>query len=182
MLCQECRKRPATVKVTTIVDGQKREVHLCDECAAVRGELEFGEGGQISLGDMLAALLHHGGLLSQHKEQHADLKCAGCGLTLSQFAKSGKVGCSECFRCFEEQLKPVLRHIHGSTRHMGRMPKRAGGMLRVQREISSLRRQLAGCVQAERFEEAARLRDRIRELEESAQELEDDPRREVLPE
>jgi len=169
MLCQECRKRPATVKVTTIVDGQKREVHLCDECAAVRGELEFGSGASLSLGDMLAALLHHSGLLSHQPEERSDVKCDTCGLSFSQFAKSGKLGCGDCFRQFESQLKPVLRHIHGSARHMGRMPKRAGGLLRVQREIGNLRRELANCVQSERFEQAAQLRDRIRELEEQVQ-------------
>jgi protein arginine kinase activator len=169
MLCQECRKRPATVKVTTIVGDQKREVHLCDECAAIRGEVEFGAGAKISLGDMLAALLHHTGLLGQEGAHPASeaAKCPECGLTFAQFAKTGRLGCGECFKAFEDQLKPVLRHIHGSTRHAGRMPRRAGGALRLQREVANLRRELAAAVQAEQFERAAQLRDRIRSLEDA---------------
>jgi protein arginine kinase activator len=165
MLCQECRLRPASVKVTTIAGGQKREVHLCDSCAQTHGELEFGGEAKISIGEMLAALLHQQGLLKQPGGSFPEPKCDNCGLGYDLFTKTGKLGCSECFGRFDQQLKQVLRHIHGSARHVGRMPKRAGGTLRLKRQIQGLRDELATCVQAEQFERAAQLRDRIRQLE-----------------
>lgn len=167
MLCQECRLRPASVKVTTILGGQKREVHLCDSCAQTRGELEFGGEAKISIGEMLAALLHQQGLRRSAPGDAPEIKCDNCGLSYDQFTKTGKLGCSACFSRFDEQLRQVLKHIHGSTRHVGRMPRRAGGALRLKRRIQSLRDELAACVKAEQFERAAQLRDQIRELEET---------------
>ena len=131
MLCQECRRRPATVKITTIAEGQKHEMHLCGECANSRGELEFGGGAtQVSLGELLAALLHKG-LLKPAAESGDGPRCANCGLTYERFTQAGKLGCSECYTAFEAQLRGVLRHIHGSTRHTGRSPKRGGGTLQT---------------------------------------------------
>ena len=166
MLCQDCRRRPATVKITTIIDHQKTELHLCEECARKRGEVEFGSEGQVSLGEMLAAFLHHQGVVRPPKPGEPEpTPCPGCGMTYEQLVHTGKLGCSECFRHFEPQVETILRHVHGSTHHIGRMPKRAGGPLRAEHRINRLKRELASCVQAEHFERAAQLRDEIRELE-----------------
>ena len=165
MLCQECRQRQANVKVTTIVENQRRELHLCDECASTRGELRFASEAQASLGEMLAALLHKGLIKQASRGGGGEAACPTCGLDYDEFTRHGKLGCSQCFEAFEEQLKGVLRHVHGSSRHVGRAPKRGGGAMRLRREISSLRGELTRCVQAEQFEQAAKLRDRISSLE-----------------
>jgi protein arginine kinase activator len=166
MLCQECRVRPATVKITTIAGQTKEELHLCEECARKRGEVEFGGEGQISLGEMLAAFLHQQGVVKPAtSEEPGPGPCPACGLTYERLARTGKLGCSECFTHFGPQLRSILRHVHGSARHVGRMPKRGGGPLRIQHDISRLKRDLAACVQAEDFERAAQLRDEIRQLE-----------------
>jgi protein arginine kinase activator len=168
MLCQECRRRPATVRMTTIVDGQRSDVHLCEECARTRGELEFGGEAKISLGDMLAALLHQHGVVQPPgagEGQEGAAKCGTCGFSYEMFVKTGKLGCGACFAAFEPQMRQVLRHVHGSTRHVGRMPRRTGGQLRREREMRGLRQELSQCVQREQFERAAEIRDRIRQLE-----------------
>jgi len=166
MLCQECRRRQASVKITTIVNNQKAEVHLCQECASTRGELEFGGEAGISLGGMLAALLHHQGLLKQATESdQLSPRCPNCGLSYERFTKQGKLGCSECFGEFERQLRGVLRHVHGSTKHVGRSPRRAGGTMRLERQVANLRAQLGKAVEAEDFERAAEIRDQLRQLE-----------------
>jgi protein arginine kinase activator len=164
------------VKITTILGGQKREVHLCEACAQTRGEIEFGGEAKISIGDMLAALLHQHGLLKQAGGEQAEIKCDNCGLSYDAFTKMGKLGCSECFARFDDQLRHVLRHIHGSARHVGRTPKRAGGAVRLKRQIQGLRDELAACVKAEQFEKAAQLRDQIRELEAAGGAKTDEPK------
>jgi protein arginine kinase activator len=154
------------VKITTIVDHQKTELHLCEECARKRGEVEFGGEGQVSLGEMLAAFLHHQGIVRPPKPgEPGPAPCPACGMTYEQLVHTGKLGCSECFRHFEPQVETILRHVHGSTRHVGRLPKRAGGPLRAEHRIHRLKRELSACVAAENFERAAQLRDEIRGLE-----------------
>ncbi|MBD4938639.1 protein-arginine kinase activator protein McsA, partial [Xanthomonas citri pv. citri] len=33
MICQECHERPATFHFTKVVNGEKIEVHICEQCA-----------------------------------------------------------------------------------------------------------------------------------------------------
>ena len=56
MLCQRCRKNQATVKVTTVINGQKTETHLCEDCARKAGEMNFMDPG-LTIQQLLANLL-----------------------------------------------------------------------------------------------------------------------------
>jgi len=94
------------------------------------------------------------------------LKCANCGLTYQDFRRIGRLGCSECYRVFKDSLEVLLKRIHGSTQHLGRSPAKAVAAPPQKRsEIELLRAKLQRAVGLEEFEEAARLRDKIRALE-----------------
>ncbi len=166
MLCQECRKRPATVHITRIVNGKKTEMDLCEQCAREKGEFEFFAEPQFPIQSFLAGLLGQG-LGSQPAIQPAapQARCDTCGLTYEDFARSGRLGCSHCYEHFGERLEPVLRRVHGATQHGGKVPARTGGVAQVRRNLRELREALARAVQAEDFEKAAKLRDEIRQLE-----------------
>lgn len=163
MLCEECKKRPATVHFTKIVNGKKMEKHLCKECAQKFGEfgIKFDEDFSISnlLGKFFETSEPSIGL-----EISDDEKCSFCGMTYREFSKRGKFGCSQCYSTFTNRIENVLKRIHGSSYHTGKVPKRAGGKLRLKKEIMALKQQLQKAVEEEAFEKAAELRDRIREL------------------
>jgi protein arginine kinase activator len=59
----------------------------------------------------------------------------------------------------------LLRRLHGGSRHAGKVPRRGGSGIRRQNEMKSLKAEMQELVRREAFEEAAALRDRIRELE-----------------
>ena len=40
MICEVCRKNAATVHVTKVVNNVRTELHLCQQCARERGELQ----------------------------------------------------------------------------------------------------------------------------------------------
>jgi protein arginine kinase activator len=92
-------------------------------------------------------------------------RCENCGLTYSQFAQGGKLGCSNCYEVFKDKLNPLIRRIHSSERHKGKVPARTGGKLRLIKEIESLKTELGNLVKNEEFEKAAEVRDRIKDLE-----------------
>ena len=170
MLCQSCRKRPATVKVTTIINNQKRETHLCEACAREHQGADLGIGPEFSLQSLLTGLLKHEmapWAPSTTSRPTEELKCKECGLTYQEFAHTGLLGCKECYHQFKEKLEPLVRRIHGANQHQGKLPKRAGKSLRAQRELTSLRQEMQRLVQQEQFEEAAELRDRIKQLEQN---------------
>ncbi|NLM45688.1 MAG: hypothetical protein GX200_02660 [Firmicutes bacterium] len=171
MLCENCKERQATVHLTKIINDEKYVQHLCEKCAREKGEFDF-EFPSFSLQNLLSGLMN---LDAQPAGQvmgfaAQKLQCDNCGLTYAQFGQLGRFGCSRCYDAFGERLVPLLRRIHGSTQHLGKIPRRAGGTLKLRRSIEELRQKLQEAVAREEFEQAAKLRDQIRELEEQARE------------
>jgi protein arginine kinase activator len=75
------------------------------------------------------------------------------------------LGCDECYKAFADKLEPLIKRVQGFDRHTGKVLKRASGPLRLKKEIEQLKNSLQQALVEEAYEEAARLRDLIRELE-----------------
>lgn len=161
MLCDICGKNKATVHLTEIVDNEMSELHLCEECArekSVQMEQHFG------LSDLLAGLADFGSALETTATRGK--KCPNCGLSYADFKKIGRLGCSECYSVFKEFLAPLLKRIHGSTQHLGKTPVEAANKVsRLTSKLEDLKVRLQKAIELEEFEEAAKLRDKIRGLE-----------------
>ena len=167
MECQECHIRPATLHFTKIVNGNKTEVHLCEECAREKGEGFVGSNA-FSIHNLLSGLLNFEQPMENQgtQQNQQTLQCPKCGLTYHEFAKIGKFGCDECYHAFNDKLNPILRKVHsGNTTHIGKIPKRIGKDISARRRVSDLKSQLQRHIEKEEFEEAAKVRDMIRELE-----------------
>ncbi|WP_150275504.1 UvrB/UvrC motif-containing protein [Paenibacillus tepidiphilus] len=168
MQCQECGVRPATLHFTKIVNGEKTEFHICESCAREKGELIPGTAGGFSIHSLLSGLLDLEGA-GKGKAAAATnaqgLHCEKCGMTYSQFSKLGRFGCSSCYKYFDNALDPLFRRVHGSTSHVGKLPKRAGAQIVFKRQIDELKQELQQSIVEEEFETAAQLRDQIRKLE-----------------
>jgi protein arginine kinase activator len=168
MQCQECGVKPATLHFTKIVNGEKTEFHICESCAREKGELIPGTAGGFSIHSLLSGLLD---LEGAGKEKSAatkttqSLQCENCGMTYSQFSKLGRFGCSSCYKYFNSALDPLFKRVHGSTSHVGKIPKRAGAQIVFKRQIDELKQELQQSITQEEFEKAAELRDQIRKLE-----------------
>ncbi|QOS98599.1 UvrB/UvrC motif-containing protein [Brevibacterium sp. JNUCC-42] len=171
MNCEECGKRPATLHLTKIVNGEKSETHICEQCAKDKGKY-FSGLGNFGLNNLLAGLLNfdpmNKGTNSQQVSQNTTsppTRCETCGLTYTQFSKSGRFGCSDCYNHFGTKLDPLFRRIHGNTQHMGKVPERTGGQLKIKKDLQQLKIALQQHIATEEFEKAAEIRDRIRALE-----------------
>lgn len=163
MLCEDCGKNQATVHFTKIINGKVIELHLCESCAAKHKEFEINPS--FSFHKFLTGLLDNmqEGQVPISFEQ--EIKCDSCGMTYDRFKQIGKFGCSNCYESFRKKLTLLFRQIHGHDTHVGKVPKRAGGKLSVRREIERLKSELDAKVQAEEFEQAAVIRDKIKELQ-----------------
>ena len=162
MLCNICHKNPATVHLTEIVDGQMSELHLCEECAREKSqamEQQFG------LSDLLAGMADFDKPKSETSAMVRAVKCPNCGLTYVDFKKIGKLGCGECYDAFRKYLGPLLKRIHGSTQHTGKSPLKVTKVLKKRMDIQELHNRLNKAIETEAFEEAAKIRDQIKELE-----------------
>jgi len=157
MTCELCGKEVATVYYTEIVGGKMVELHLCESCAKTKGLSKELMKSSFSLADLLAGMAEELG----EKEETAGLTCSACGLSYPEFRKAGKLGCAACYQTFRQNLLPLLRRIHGSTHHTGKVVAGVEGNLKTKREVANLKKKLRSAIEMEAFEEAAKLRDQI---------------------
>lgn len=161
MLCSQCQSKPATVHVETVVNGQATALNLCQACAQ-KGASAAGAVNFPSLSPILSALL---GLLSQWNPPSSGV-CPRCRWTLAHFRRTGKMGCPDCYTYFHAAARKILVDIQGSASNKGRKPSAepaAPAKPRERKETAlTLRHQLEKAIREERFEDAARLRDRLR--------------------
>jgi protein arginine kinase activator len=161
MKCQKCTKA-ATLHITEVIsDEQFEELHLCEECANKYLYEPQQKGGLTKGGEMeVAQEADEGSALNQRE-------CPQCGIKFVEFRNSGRLGCPHDYEEFRQELLPLLENIHGETKHCGKMPRRLPQNKQTQSELMQLRNRLKQAVTKEDYEEAAKLRDRIRQLEES---------------
>ena len=160
MLCQICKVNEATVRYTEIINNSVTEVHLCEKCAQFEDK---AIGTEISFSEMFAAPDQPGE--ASVTEADAAQKCSSCGHSLGDILAGGRVGCAECYMTFAGKLAPLIKKVHGADQHVGKIPSGEGEGLRVRSELLRYRSRLHRAVEVEDYEEAARLRDIIREIE-----------------
>ena len=171
MQCTQCGEREAVVQLTQIANEEVVHLHLCERCAAEKGVETVGGMGKTPIGSFLASMgsatLAGGGELTS-----PEATCAACGATIADFKQSGRLGCPECWHAFERPLRELVRRLHGSSRHIGRRSAPTGpgletapGLRREGPTAADVRSQLRLAVEAENFELAAELRDRLKGLE-----------------
>lgn len=160
MVCDSCRERDAVVHLTQIVDGTVAQVHLCERCAADKGVETTVAAPKTPLAGLLQSVQQQ--LVASQADQ---VRCAFCQSTYKDFRATGRLGCARCYGTFEASLRDLLRRVHGSTRHAGRryQPPAPEAMQRVS-TVLELREQLRRAIELEQFEQAAKLRDALREV------------------
>jgi len=180
MLCERCQQREATIHLTQTRQGKTTEHHLCDACAR-----ELGIGHHVSdyfgtIGSLIDSGLlggapvggsifnMTGGIPAFGAQAPRNITCPVCGQTFDEFRRTGLFGCSHCYEAFADRLDPVFRRVQGSTRHVGRKPAETGKTdknQQIQAKIRDLKQSLQRAVKQEAYEQAAKLRDEIRQLE-----------------
>ena len=198
MLCQICKKNPATVHVQEIVNGEKRIMHFCAECAEKKSMLE-----PFLKGMTLAGLLQKITEMEKegaddpekpepHKEEDTERRedrtteaavCPECAWSLEQLKKTGRMGCPSCYPTFFPLLRKELAGIHRGLHFCGRDPEQKAGTrgaqgkktesaARIRERIATLKKDMEESIRREEYELAADLRDRIGDLERSLSEKE----------
>ncbi len=156
--CQSDCENEATVHLTEIVNGQMKKIDLCEECAKEKGVTD-PQG--FALADLLLGL----GASSEMDSAGAELECPTCGFSQADFKKTGRLGCSACYTVFAEPLEGMLKQMHKGVQHIGKVPKALRAKLDITKQRGHLNEQLHKAIETENYEEAARLRDQLKELE-----------------
>ena len=160
MVCDLCGKEEATVHLTEMISDETRDLHLYQPCAKEKGvklESPFG------LPELLTGLTDVAGQVAETGVRIGP--CPQCGMRFDDFRKSGRLGCGACYEAFRQPLTLLLKQIHGSTHHAGKVPAGTSSAAKLQAELDGLKARLKQAVKGEAFEEAAQMRDQIQTIE-----------------
>ena len=184
MLCDNCKENEATVKYTEIINGNKKEMHLCEECSHKLGIDNISFNMPINFSSFF------GELLDDYSEEEfmpllqnvKELKCDNCNLSYDEFINQGKFGCEECYNTFSNKIDSLLKRLHGSNKYIGRkalnsetnITKETKNEEKIEKKdskdtketkLAKLQNDLKKAIAEERYEDAAKLRDEIKKLE-----------------
>ncbi len=193
MLCQKCNKKVATVFISTIVNGKNTQMYLCTDCAKelhdnmnpdikipfpindILTNMELSEDtinewinefkDMEDKGQIDELVQHENPETLQHNNQHEDITCNFCNTSFDEYKKTGKLGCGKCYSTFLKQLKPIIEGIYGYSEHIGKFPKNEFKDTEIVKTVEQLKEKLNMAIQEEEYEQAAKLRDEILQLE-----------------
>jgi protein arginine kinase activator len=161
MLCDICKQNVATVHLTQMVEGKTKKVDLCEACSKDKG---VDDPTGFSLADLLLGL----GAAQEMAQASSgtELKCPNCGFTQADFKKTGRLGCAGCYLTFAEGLEGLLKSMHKGTKHVGKIPPSLQQGKDYTEKLDALQQRLQKAIQDEDFEQAAVLRDQIKQTRE----------------
>lgn len=188
MLCDNCGKREANVRYSENINGRKTELNLCEECSKKLGINNIDFSMPIDFSSFFGEVMEDFArpeFMPLFNEIKA-LKCNECGSSYEDIVNTGKLGCGNCYHVFEERLDPIIRRIQGANRHVGRVGKLIDNKIeqkvsnqisqkedkvngteqsKKQNQLDILQQQLKQAIKEERYEEAAKIRDEIKKIE-----------------
>ncbi len=158
MVCDVCNQNQATVFLTQIVDGKMKKVNLCEACSKEKG---VADPTGFELADLLLGL----GAAQEIEKGAPGQRCPACGFSQADFKKTGRLGCSVCYDTFSEGLGSLIKAMHKGPAHVGKIPSRLMKSLEFDARIKHLQARLDRAINEEKYEDAAQIRDELRELE-----------------
>jgi len=175
MKCQNCGENEANVKYTQIINGVKKELHLCQRCSEELGIGNFNMNFDMpmDLSSFFADFLGEPDTgFFPDTSMREELKCNECGKTFEDFANTGRFGCGNCYNVFSDKIDTILKNIHNGDRHVGRkgIPSATHiekmNQVAPNNKIEKLKMDLKNAIKEERYEDAAKIRDEIKKREE----------------
>ena len=163
MLCDKCKINAATIYLKQSINGKQFVYNLCEECS---DKLDFSFDNVLkNVLDDINELDFFSNFNFQKQESYFDKKCPNCKTTFNEFKTKGKFGCANCYLTFKEEIKPILNSIQTSSEHIGKIPQKVDGKIKIKRKILSLKEKLQIAIKNEEYEIAANIRDKIKEIE-----------------
>ena len=177
MICEICKTKTATVHLTEIIDGQRTESHLCQNCAQKEG---ITIKNQLSLNELLGSLIAAHQQADEEGRDITEKSCPVCGMTMEMFRKQALLGCPKDYEIFENILLPIIEKAQdGNLIHKGKTPQGLPSRISdgvaskevkeiktaKENPIEEIKKQLEQAVRDEDYELAAKLRDQLKAMQ-----------------
>ena len=167
MICDSCGKHEASIKLTQIINGKKTEMMICEECGQKMGIADIGFEMPIDISNFLGDFEFENEKFMPF-DVSKQARCKKCDMTYDEFLESGKFGCEECYRTFGNKVDNILKRIQGTDNYIGRTAEHHQNNevqeVKVNNKLEELQNKLKQAIKDERYEDAAKIRDEIKSL------------------
>ena len=162
MLCERCHKRLATQRYAEVVDGRTTAKSICKTCL---DDLQNNACSGFELSGAAPTPNREFFKRFSTDRMARHILCSGCGMDLVDALQNNTLGCSMCYSSFSEHIPSVLRALQPGLAHRGKIPVHESDREQLNVQLQSKRFLLRTALKTENYEEAARLRDEIHEME-----------------
>lgn len=162
MLCEICQAKEAVFHLRQVIGKEEIELHLCESCAKLKGIEKSEQRLDFSISQLLTGMVDS--KILRKKPTFELEKCPHCGQSLQAIKKHGMLGCSQCYLVFQKAVREYLKRLYGRVTHKGKLPAKLKSLKASLQDINSLKEELKQALEAEDYELAASLRDRINEI------------------
>lgn len=168
MLCERCHAHPATVHMVQVVNGHRKEEHLCSECAEKEHVFQkeqsfFGNG-------FFDSPLDHffGGSMLGHllEDPFGTRTLEDQGGQFIEVSPEKLPENEDSYNRFKESIRPSFQKGKNEISVNELKAKEKADAPAESEELQALRKELKSCVDREDFERACEVRDKIKAMEE----------------
>lgn len=170
MQCDYCENK-ATVYFTQIIDGVSKKSALCEQCAVEQGVTDpevflLDQAEKISPKKNPSFLSPNVPAVKSVTQKSG--ACPKCGFTFENLQKTGRLGCPQCYDFFRKEIGHNLGGMHKGTKHKGNVPEGMLQDIQLQQKVDQLKASLKEAIAEEDFEQAAALRDELKQISDKA--------------
>lgn len=180
MLCQNCRENEANVRYTQVVNGVKKQMILCEECAEKMGINNFKINMPIHFSNLLDNFFDDAPLLPSFMKEKSRQRSSYNDL-YDDFIKTELLKCAESYNMFDDRLNSELKNTQDNEKNSGKKTLdifkkmqnigenttkkvRKTNKTYEANELEQLKKDLDKAIKEERYEDAAIIRDKIKKI------------------
>lgn len=170
MTCNICRKEKAVLHITEQIGGEFEKISICKKCneelRIIEKCLEYNDNELFSV---LPKLPNRKSFavkkVGKNKKSYKKI-CNVCGYSLNDFLESKTAACPKCYNSFGVFVGKIVKKIHGSNKHIGKISNRNLSNEDIEKEISKHKDNMELLKKMEKYEEANELKKKIENLKE----------------
>ena len=168
MNCNICRKEKAVLHITEQIGGEFEKISICKKCNEELRIIEKClEDNDNKLFSVLPKLPNRKSVSIKKVVKKKNYKkiCNVCGYSLNDFLITKNVACPKCYNSFGDFVGKIVKKIHSSNKHIGKIANINLSNEDIEKEISKHRDNMELLKKMEKYEEANKLKNRIKNLE-----------------
>lgn len=170
MTCNICGKEKAVLHITEQIGKEFDKISICKKCNEELRIIEKClEESDKELFSILPKLTNRKSMslekITKNKKSYKKI-CSVCGYSLNDFLITKTAACPQCYNSFRVLINKIVRKIHHSSKHVGKVSNKNLSYEDIEKEILQHKDNMEFLTKMEKYEEANELKKKIETLNE----------------